>query len=135
MISMRFATASTASLALVSGAALLATSMTVGFSRAEPGRNEALRATATCDRIAGPGRVKCEAEVVAPSGSTVLWADAVVVETPAFVSALKGRIGPADTTARDKEKWRFTFGLVARARGTGDVKLNVRAVVCSPSLS
>jgi hypothetical protein len=87
------------------------------------------KVSATCERAAGPGRVRCEAELVVNSG-VVRWADVQIVETPPFVTALKGRIGPADTTLREKDKWRFSFGLVARARGTGDVRLQFRAVVC-----
>lgn len=97
-----------------------------GDARADVG---AAKASATCERAAGPGRVRCEAEIHVESG-TVRWADVQVVETPQFVSALKGRIGPADATVREGATWRFPFGIVARARGTGDLKLRVRAVVC-----
>lgn len=86
--------------------------------------------TASCERAVGPGRVRCEAEINVPSGAEVRWADVQIVVTPAFVSALKGRIGPADAMVRDRSKWRFSFGLVARGRGTGEVKLRMRAVVC-----
>src|SRR5262245_56580327 len=92
------------------------------------------KASATCERAAGPGRARCEAELVA-TGSVVRWADVQIVETPAFVTALKGRIGPADTTLREKDRWRFSFGLVARARGSGDVRLQFRAVVCEKAAS
>lgn len=92
--------------------------------------NGNVNVTASCERAVGPGRVRCEAEITVPSGAEVRWADVQIVETPSFVSALKGRIGPADAMIRDRSKWRFSFGLVARGRGTGEVKLRMRAVVC-----
>lgn len=81
----------------------------------------------------GPGRVRCEADVNAPPGTSLSWVDLQIVETPPFLSALKGRIGPADATLKEKAEWRFSFGLVAKARGSGDVRLRVRAVVCRES--
>lgn len=92
-------------------------------------QGETVSASATCDKVMGPGRVRCAAELRPGAGETVRWADLQIVETPAFVSALKGRVGPADAT-REPAKWRFSFGLVARARGSADVTLRVRAVVC-----
>lgn len=94
-----------------------------------PSASPTVVATASCEKAVGPGRVRCTAEVRPSRGDTLRWADMQIVETPAFVSALKGRVGPADAV-REPDKWRFSFGLVARTRGAANVSLRVRAVVC-----
>ncbi|MBK6696329.1 MAG: hypothetical protein IPG50_29660 [Myxococcales bacterium] len=99
---------------------------------AHEARADGERASAICERVAGPGRVRCDLELVVP-GARIAWADVQVVDTPLFVTALKGRIGPADVSQKERERWRFSFGLVARARGAGDVHLRARAVACRPN--
>ncbi len=89
-----------------------------------------LTATMTCDRAVEPGRVKCTLEARAAAGHTLAWADAAIVELPELATALKGRIGPADATAREAAMVRWAFGLVARRAGEGEAKARVRAVVC-----
>jgi hypothetical protein len=89
-----------------------------------------MRATATCAPIAKPGRVRCEIEEAVDAPLRIAWADVEVVRAPAFLVALRGRIGPADATAKTDAAWRFGFTLVAREAGEGDVALRARAVVC-----
>jgi hypothetical protein len=60
----------------------------------------------------------------------VRWADVEILQTPDFLAALKGRIGPRDAAMRETDLWRWGLGLVARDRGEGDVVTRVRAVVC-----
>lgn len=86
-------------------------------------------ASMQCDRVGSPGRVKCAVEARASSGS-MSWADVVIVDLPPFAAALKGRIGPADSTGRDDSSQRWAFGLVARQTGDGEIVARVRAVVC-----
>lgn len=93
--------------------------------------DDELAATMTCERAAQPGRVRCAAEVKVTGDRTLAWADVTLVELPENTSALKGRIGPADTTARDASHAAWAFGLVARKAGQGDARAKVRAVVCA----
>ena len=86
-----------------------------------------------CERIQQPGRVRCEVEVRVPASSTasaIRWGDIEIVQVPAFVVPLKGRIGPRDATTREPELWRWAFALAAREKGSGDVSARVRVVMC-----
>jgi len=88
------------------------------------------RALMTCERADGPGRVRCEVEVTALAGLAITWGDVVIAKTPPFISALRGRIAPADATVRRPDSWRWALALVAHTKGTGDVEARVRLVVC-----
>ncbi len=88
------------------------------------------RAEMRCDRVEAPGRVRCEVEARVGPGDTISSGDVIIVRTPPFVVALRGRIGPHDATTRDPETWRWGLALAARARGVGDVEARVRLVVC-----
>lgn len=92
--------------------------------------DDELAATMTCERAAQPGRVRCAAEVKVTGDRTLAWADVTLVELPDNTSALKGRIGPADATAKDPSHAAWAFGLVAKKAGQGDARAKVRAVVC-----
>jgi hypothetical protein len=84
----------------------------------------------TCGRVDAPGRVRCEVEANVGAGESIAWGDVVLLATPPFASALRGRIGPRDATTRDANRWRWAFALVARGTGSGDLSLRVRLVVC-----
>jgi hypothetical protein len=84
----------------------------------------------TCERVDAPGRVRCDVEAHVGPGESITWGDVVITKTPAFVGALRGRIGPHDATTHDAEVWRWALALVAREKGSGDVEASVRLVVC-----
>ena len=88
-----------------------------------------LRASVSCDSAVGPGRVRCTADATAP-GAEIRWADIEIVQTPPFVTALKGRLPPSDASRRIRDSWQFGFAVVARERGVGDLVVRVRAVAC-----
>jgi hypothetical protein len=88
------------------------------------------RTTMTCERLAQPGRMKCDVEARATAGSAIRWGDVEVVRAPAFTTVLRGRIGPHEATAREDDVWRWAFALVAREAGSGDVEAKVRVVEC-----
>ncbi len=115
-------------LALVSAAAPLARANGHGPRRAGGGTPPP--ATMTCEHADGPGRVRCDVEARVGAGESIAWGDVVIVKTPPFVSALRGRIGPHDATAHDPDVWRWALALVARDKGAGDVEGRVRRVVC-----
>jgi hypothetical protein len=87
-------------------------------------------ATMTCEHTDAPGRVRCDVEARVGAGESIAWGDVVIVKTPPFVSALRGRIGPHDATAHDPDVWRWALALVARDKGAGDVQGRVRLIVC-----
>jgi hypothetical protein len=99
-----------------------------GVARGDGG---SLRAEMRCDRVDAPGRVRCDVEARVGAGETIVSGDVVIVRTPPFVSALRGRIGPHDATTRDPDTWRWGLALAARVRGAGDVEGRVRVVVCA----
>ena len=87
----------------------------------------------TCERIQQPGRIRCEVEARAPAStatSAIRWGDVEIVQVPAFIVPLKGRIGPRDATTREPEVWRWAFALAAREKGAGDVQARARLVAC-----
>jgi hypothetical protein len=92
-------------------------------------------ATMSCDRAPEPGRVRCSVEARVAGGRSIAWADVAILELPDFTAALKGRIGPADATAREPALQRWAFGLVAKKAGEGEARARVRAVVCEPAVS
>lgn len=89
-----------------------------------------IEAKMQCERAAEPGRVRCSVEVRTTSPRTIAWADVAILQLPEFASALKGRIGPADATARDASSVKWAFGLVARRAGQGEARVRVRLVAC-----
>jgi hypothetical protein len=84
----------------------------------------------TCDRADAPGRVLCGVEARVGPDESITWGDVVLVGTPPFVAALRGRIGPNDATAREAHYWRWALALAIRHRGSGNVDARVRLVVC-----
>jgi len=83
-----------------------------------------------CERASEPGRVRCSVEVRTTSPRTIAWADVAILQLPEFASALKGRIGPEDATARDANSVKWAFGVVARRAGQGEARVRVRVVAC-----
>lgn len=83
-----------------------------------------------CPGSQGTGRVRCTVDAVARSGKTISWADVVLVKTPPFATALRGRLAPEDAIDQTSDRWRWEFALAARTRGRGEVTVRVRAVVC-----
>jgi hypothetical protein len=88
------------------------------------------RVSMMCDHVDGPGRVRCDVEARVSPGDSITWGDVVILRTPPFAGALRGRVGPHEATVREPEVWRWALALVARTRGTGDVDAKVRLVVC-----
>jgi hypothetical protein len=84
----------------------------------------------SCEPAIRPGRVRCEATAYVGADESIAWGDVVLLETPSFISVLRGRIGPHDATMRAPTTWRWEFALVARAVGDGDVVGRARLVVC-----
>jgi hypothetical protein len=84
----------------------------------------------SCEKIGQPGRVRCEVEARVASGTVIRWGDVEITSVPAFVTPLRGRIGPREATTREDDAWRWAFALAAREKGTGDVQARVRLVTC-----
>jgi hypothetical protein len=88
-----------------------------------------LRAFLVCEPPPGPGRFRCDAEVRVPDG-TIQWAEVLVVRTDDFILPLRGRLGPRDASTHEPDIFRWSLGLVAKGKGTGQVVVRLRAVVC-----
>jgi len=88
----------------------------------------------TCERIDTPGRIRCEVTARVTSPESISTGDVIIVRTPPFIIALRGRIGPDAATTREAEVWRWAFALAARDRGSGDVEARARMVVCRNGL-
>jgi hypothetical protein len=91
--------------------------------------SDGLRATLVCEPIAAPGRLRCDVEARGHTGA-IRWADVEVVQVAKFIVPLRGRAGPHEAATREDDFWRWSLGLVARARDAGDIAVRVRAVVC-----
>jgi hypothetical protein len=89
-------------------------------------------ATMQCERAVEPGRVHCSVEARVAAGRSLSWGDVAILDLPEFAVALKGRLGPADSTSRDGTSQRWAFGIVARRAGQGEAHARVRLVVCEP---
>jgi hypothetical protein len=115
-------------IALASACAVAAVAVPPAGAQDDGGAS--VRASMTCERVDAPGRVRCDVEARVGAGETIAWGDVVIVRTPPFLGALRGRIGPHDATAREADVWRWALALVARERGSGEVEGRVRLVVC-----
>ena len=114
---------------LVAFALALLCAPTLGHAEDAPG----VRATIECARAAEPGRVRCEVEARPVSGGVLRWGDVEIIETPAFVSPLRGRTGPREATSKDPGSWRWALALVAKKAVVGAVRARVRVVQCLPA--
>jgi hypothetical protein len=99
-------------------------------SHAEAEESVPIEAKMQCERAAEPGRVRCSVEVRTAAPRTIAWADVAILQLPDFATALKGRIGPDDATARDADSVKWAFGLVAKRAGQGEARVRVRVVAC-----
>jgi hypothetical protein len=104
--------------------------LAAGRARGDDAGSAATVATMTCERVDAPGRVRCDVEARVAMGESIQWGDVVIAKMPAFVGALRGRIGPHDATIREAAVWRWALALVARGQGSGEVEGRVRLVVC-----
>ena len=92
-----------------------------------------LRASIICESPPTPGRFRCDVELRTAAGR-FSWADTQVVKVYDFILPLRGRLGPMDAATHEPDLYRWSLGFVAKARGTGEVTLRVRAVVCQGTL-
>ena len=83
----------------------------------------------TCERVDAPGRVRCEVEARVGRGRGITWGDVVITKTPAFVGALRGRIGPHDATTHERRG----VAVGARARGEGEGAAATSRGACASS--
>lgn len=90
---------------------------------------EPVRTSIICEAPPGPGRFRCDVELRVREG-TLSWADVQVVAVDDFVLPLRGRLGPRDASTHESDIYRWSLGFVAKGRGTGNIKVRVRAVLC-----
>jgi hypothetical protein len=84
---------------------------------------------ASCDAIAGPGKVRCAVHV-RPRGGTWRWGDVIVVAAPAFAPPLRTRAGASDIVRKTEAEVEFALALAATADGSGALRIRARAVLC-----
>ena len=111
--------------AVVVSGLLVATPLARVHAEAPP-----VTASMQCEPNAEPGRVRCTVEARARAGVAIRWGDVVIASAPERMEPLRGRTSPAEATTRDDGVWRWGLALVARERGTFDVRVRARLVVC-----
>jgi|GEM_PF-2837233 len=134
-----FAALAIASIAsIVSAAPVTGKARGAGFGRAlvdEPARpaedagDAGVQATLACERAPAPGRVRCEVEIRASSG-TLAWGDVIVTSAAPSLTPLRARIGAPEATMSTASLWRFTLAVAAKQRGTARLEAKVRLVHC-----
>lgn len=87
------------------------------------------RASLSCQRVTGRGRIVCELNAHATRGKLV-WSDALVVRAPAFAQPLRSRfLAQLDSSAAASDA-SARLALVASAAGEGKLELLARGVIC-----
>jgi hypothetical protein len=82
-----------------------------------------------CERLLAPGRLRCTVETA--STAAIQWADLQIVETPAFLQPLRGRLALSEGEVRQPQGIRWQFAAVAKSAAEGDMTVRVRALVCN----
>ncbi len=91
----------------------------------------ALRVDLSCPQRDEPGRVVCELGVQAVAKSdSIVWVDALVVQSPAFVRPLRSRV-TTELRAQGESSARISIAFVATELGQAQITLRARAVLCS----
>jgi hypothetical protein len=111
------------------GVALLA-GLAAAARAADDVGGDVASATLACEAVDRPGRVRCTVEATARAGDAITWGDVVLVSVPPFVSILRGRVGPHDSTARTARSWRWTFAVAISRPGHAAIQGRVRLVTC-----
>jgi len=88
--------------------------------------------SASCEPVAGPGKVRCAVHV-RPEGGAWRGGDVIVVSAPPFAPPLRTRAGIADLVRKDESEVEFALALAAVADGAGTLRIKARAVVCGAS--
>lgn len=100
-------------------------------SHAQASAETGLNVQLTCPERQGSGRVVCEVAVDGlPPNSELVWADALVVKTPAFVKPLRARVA-APVFPRGSQSGEWSIAFVAEEVGRAEVTVQGRAVVCA----
>lgn len=71
----------------------------------------------------------CELSLTAPSGWTLRWVDALVVQAPEFALPLRARV-TAPLPEEGQGSAVLSIPLFANAENTGELRVQGRAVVC-----
>ena len=99
-------------------------------SRDASARDDSFRAALVCPQRDDPGRVVCDLSLSTQSANRPLvWVDALVVRTPAFVQPLRSRVTtelPDQGTATAK----LPIAFVSRELGQAELTVRARAVTC-----
>ena len=93
------------------------------------GADVELTARLACEPLPAPGRVLCEVELTADRGSLV-WGDALVVESPEFARPLRARVGATRNAATSASR-KISLAFVATRTGRAPVEVLARAVLCA----
>jgi hypothetical protein len=88
-----------------------------------------LEVEASCESLAGPGKVRCAVHV-RPRGGIWRSGDVIVMAAPSFAPPLRTRAGLADLVRKDESEAEFALALAAVTDGSGTLRIKARAVVC-----
>jgi len=87
-----------------------------------------LEAKLGCEPGRAKGRALCTLELAAAPEQRLSWADALVLETPAFARALRTRVAAKELGTEGKA--RLTLALVLEGPGRGTLRVRARTVLC-----
>jgi hypothetical protein len=112
----------------------LAVTLLSALAEAEPAappedRPPSIAVEASCEPVAGPGKVRCAVHV-RPREGVWRWGDVIVVAAPAFARPLRTRAGVSEIVRKTEAEMEFALALGATADGSGVLRVKARAVVC-----
>jgi hypothetical protein len=105
------------------------TAVLVLFSNLGAAEPPSLLVAASCEALAGPGKVHCAVRV-RPEAGAWRWGDVIVVAAPPFAPPLRTRSGVSDIVRNDDTGVEFALALAATADGMGPLRVRARAVLC-----
>ncbi|HEV8245944.1 MAG TPA: hypothetical protein VGP93_09245 [Polyangiaceae bacterium] len=100
----------------------------VGAAR---GAGDDFEATLLCRVEPGSNRVVCRLDYQPPPGRKLAWADALVIDAPDFVRALRARVPAA--VEEGGAAARAELALVGSQSGSGKLRVRARLVACRES--
>lgn len=96
----------------------------------EPAERDTLRATLACPQRNDPGRVVCDLNFSSVLATrSLVWIDALVISTPAFVQPLRSRV-TTELPEQGSATAKLAIALISSELGRAELTVRARAVSC-----